>query len=126
MSSSSLPRLRGARGRRGSEVRRRDQEIGLPAILTYQGILSQNHAASANSSGSISTVNVGKTFYLTTPIYYVNGRPHIGSTLTTVCCDVLARYHHMRGEKTWFLTGTDEQAPKVFEAAEAESHHYPS
>src|SRR5215470_7805505 len=60
-----------------------------------------------------------KTVYITTPIYYVNGRPHIGSALTTICCDVLARYHRMRGEKTWFLTGTDEQAPKVFEAAEA-------
>src|SRR5437762_3719529 len=59
-----------------------------------------------------------KTYYITTPIYYVNGRPHIGSGLTTVCCDVLARYHRLRGEKTWFLTGTDEQATKVLEAAE--------
>lgn len=58
-----------------------------------------------------------KTWYITTPIYYVNGSPHVGSALTTVCCDVLARYHRMRGEKTWFLTGTDEQATKVFEAA---------
>ncbi len=59
-----------------------------------------------------------KTWYITTPIYYVNGRPHIGSGLTTLCCDVLARYHRMRGDKVWFLTGTDEQATKVFEAAE--------
>jgi len=59
-----------------------------------------------------------KIFYITTPIYYVNGRPHIGSALTTVCCDVLARYHKLRGEKTWLLTGTDEQATKVVEAAE--------
>src|SRR5258708_18844107 len=60
-----------------------------------------------------------KTYYITTPIYYVNGRPHIGSGLTTVCCDVLARYHRLRGRKTWFLTGTDEQATKVLEAAQA-------
>jgi methionyl-tRNA synthetase len=59
-----------------------------------------------------------KHWYITTPIYYVNGRPHIGSALTTVCCDVLARYHKMRGERTWLLTGTDEQATKVVEAAE--------
>src|SRR5438552_2950665 len=59
-----------------------------------------------------------KPFYITTPIYYVNGRPHIGSALTTICCDFLARYHRLRGEPTWFLSGTDEQAPKVFEAAQ--------
>jgi methionyl-tRNA synthetase len=57
-------------------------------------------------------------FYITTPIYYVNGRPHIGSATTTTCCDVLARYHRMRGRKAWFLTGTDEQATKNVEAAE--------
>ncbi len=59
-----------------------------------------------------------KKYYITTPIYYVNGSPHIGSALTTLCCDTLSRYHRMRGEKTWFLTGTDEQATKVYEAAE--------
>ena len=41
----------------------------------------------------------GKTFYITTPICYVNGRPHIGSALTTVCCDVIARYHKLRGQR---------------------------
>ena len=45
-----------------------------------------------------------KLWYITTPIYYVNGRPHIGSALTTVCCDVLARYRRMRGEQTWLLS----------------------
>src|SRR5215813_11047670 len=59
-----------------------------------------------------------KTYFITTPIYYVNGRPHIGSGLTTVCCDVLSRYHKLRGRKSWFLTGTDEQATKVLEAAQ--------
>ncbi len=60
-----------------------------------------------------------KTYYITTPIYYVNGKPHIGSALSTLCCDVLARYHGLLGRKTWFLTGTDEQATKVHEAAVA-------
>ena len=60
-----------------------------------------------------------KSYFITTPIYYVNGSPHIGSALTTVCCDVLARYHRMRGEAAWFLTGTDENATKVQEAADS-------
>src|SRR5215212_8153837 len=57
-------------------------------------------------------------YYVTTPIYYVNGLPHVGSALTTIACDVLARYHRMRGYDTWFLTGVDENATKVQEAAE--------
>ena len=56
-------------------------------------------------------------YYVTTPIYYVNGLPHVGSALTTVACDVLSRYHRQRGFDTWFLTGVDENATKVQEAA---------
>src|SRR5690242_2027960 len=59
-----------------------------------------------------------KKYYITTPIYYVNGLPHVGSALTTIACDVLARYHRLRGQETWFLTGVDENATKVQEAAE--------
>ena len=59
-----------------------------------------------------------KTFYITTPIYYVNGVPHVGSATTTLLCDALARFHRLRGDKTFFLTGTDENAPKVAAAAE--------
>lgn len=58
-------------------------------------------------------------YYITTPIYYVNGSPHIGSALTTIAADVLARYQRMRGLPTHFLTGTDENATKVVEAARA-------
>lgn len=58
-----------------------------------------------------------KPYYITTPIYYVNGLPHVGSALTTVACDVLARYQRLRGRQTWLLTGTDENATKVQEAA---------
>ena len=58
-----------------------------------------------------------KTFYITTPIYYVNGVPHVGSATTTLLCDALARYHRLRGEPTFFLTGTDEHAQKVADAA---------
>lgn len=58
-----------------------------------------------------------KTFYITSPIYYVNGVPHIGTATTTLLCDALARYHRLRGEPTFFLTGTDEHAQKVADAA---------
>jgi methionyl-tRNA synthetase len=51
-------------------------------------------------------------FYITTPIYYINAKPHIGSAYTTIAADVLARYHRMIGDKTFFLTGTDEHGEK--------------
>ncbi|MFA5203272.1 MAG: methionine--tRNA ligase [Lentisphaeria bacterium] len=56
-------------------------------------------------------------FYITTPIYYVNDRPHIGHAYTTILADVLARYHRLLDVPTWFLTGTDEHGQKVQEAA---------
>lgn len=57
-------------------------------------------------------------FYVTTPIYYVNDAPHIGHAYTTILADVMARYHRLRGEPTFFLTGTDEHGQKVQRAAE--------
>jgi methionyl-tRNA synthetase len=59
-----------------------------------------------------------KSFYITTPIYYVNASPHIGHAYTTIVADVLARYHRMIGEKTFFVTGTDEHGDKIAEAAQ--------
>ncbi|HEY6881753.1 MAG TPA: methionine--tRNA ligase, partial [Polyangiales bacterium] len=53
------------------------------------------------------------SFYVTTPIYYVNDRPHIGTAYSTIAADVLARYHRMRGEPTRFLTGVDEHGQKL-------------
>ncbi len=58
-----------------------------------------------------------KTFYITTPIYYVNDIPHIGHAYTTIAADVLARYHRLAGSKVFFLTGTDEHGQKIQEAA---------
>src|SRR5213596_2212332 len=57
-------------------------------------------------------------FYLTTPIYYVNSTPHIGHAYTTIAADALVRHHRQRGEETFFLTGTDEHASKVYRVAE--------
>ncbi|MFW5893642.1 MAG: methionine--tRNA ligase [Verrucomicrobiota bacterium] len=57
-------------------------------------------------------------FYITTPIYYVNDRPHIGHAYTTILADVLARYHRLLDEPVFFLTGTDEHGQKVQQAAD--------
>jgi len=56
-------------------------------------------------------------FYVTTPIYYVNDKPHIGHAYTTVLADVLAGYHRLLGHQTYFLTGTDEHGQKVQDSA---------
>jgi methionyl-tRNA synthetase len=60
-----------------------------------------------------------KKFYITTPIYYVNARPHIGHTYTTIVCDAIARRQRSLGADTWFLTGTDEHGQKIERSAEA-------
>jgi methionyl-tRNA synthetase len=58
-------------------------------------------------------------FYITTPIYYVNDRPHIGHVYTTTIADIVARYHRLCGDDVFFLTGTDEHAAKVVDSAAA-------
>ncbi|MFC4167089.1 methionine--tRNA ligase [Teichococcus aestuarii] len=60
-----------------------------------------------------------RSIYLTTPIYYVNDKPHIGHAYTSLAADVLARWHRMSGHDVHFLTGTDEHGQKVEKAAEA-------
>jgi len=60
-------------------------------------------------------------FYVTTPIYYVNDKPHIGHAYTTILADVLTRYHKALGEDVFFLTGLDEHGQKVQQAAEKRS-----
>ena len=57
-------------------------------------------------------------YYLTTPIYYVNHTPHIGHAYTTIAADVLVRHRRQRGDETFFLTGVDEHATKVYRAAQ--------
>src|SRR5437868_8331105 len=60
------------------------------------------------------------SFYLTTPIYYVNAQPHLGHAYTTIATDVLARHMRQRGEDVFFLTGTDEHGEPVADAARAQ------
>jgi methionyl-tRNA synthetase len=59
------------------------------------------------------------SFYVTTPIYYVNAAPHLGHAYTTIAADVLARHHRQRSEDVFFLTGTDEHGEPVADAAHA-------
>jgi methionyl-tRNA synthetase len=59
-----------------------------------------------------------RKFYITTPIYYVNSEPHIGHAYTTIAADVLARYHRLRKEEVFFLTGTDEHGAKIAKIAQ--------
>ncbi len=60
------------------------------------------------------------SFYVTTPIYYVNGEPHLGHAYSTIAADILARHHRQREEDVFFLTGTDEHGEPVAQQAEAE------
>jgi methionyl-tRNA synthetase len=64
-------------------------------------------------------VSTGRSFYITTPIYYPSDVPHIGHGYTTVAVDALARWHRQAGDDTWMLTGTDEHGQKMIRAAAA-------
>ncbi|MCG8472042.1 MAG: methionine--tRNA ligase [Desulfobacterales bacterium] len=63
-------------------------------------------------------MNQPEPFYITTPIYYVNAKPHLGHAYTTIAADVATRFHKMAGAPSFFLTGTDEHGDKIAEAAE--------
>jgi methionyl-tRNA synthetase len=58
-----------------------------------------------------------KSYYITTPIYYVNGSPHIGHAYTSIAADVMRRWNALQGHDAWMLTGTDEHGQKVYESA---------
>ncbi len=64
---------------------------------------------------------MSEPFFITTPIYYVNARPHLGHAYTTICADVINRYYQMVTEETFFLTGTDEHGDKIMRAAKQEN-----
>jgi len=64
-------------------------------------------------------MSAGDSFYITTPIFYVNDVPHIGHAYTEVAADVLARWHRQSGDDTWLLTGTDEHGQKILRTATA-------
>src|SRR3954464_10729504 len=69
----------------------------------------------------MSEIKPDNTFYITTPIYYPNGEPHLGHAYTTIAADAIARYHRLRGDDTYLLTGTDEHGIKMVKTAQAEN-----
>src|SRR5680860_45161 len=72
-----------------------------------------------NSSDNCEMEDISVKYYITTPIFYPNSSPHIGTAYTTVAADALARYHRLVGDDVYFLTGTDENAQKIVRTAEA-------
>ena len=62
-------------------------------------------------------MEIKKNFYVTTPIYYPNDILHVGHAYTTIAADILARWHRIKGDEVFFLTGTDEHGKKIEEAA---------
>src|SRR5690242_11809036 len=86
-----------------------------PSLLGRASALARRRYCSAGATLSQAPPSADErdTFYITTPIYYVNGQPHLGHAYTNVVADVLARYHRLLGKKVRFLTGTDEHGQKV-------------
>ena len=99
--------------------------LGVPRRRAYEAALrvrgeaggdSRARRAAPEGAGTLPAV---PPYYLTTPIYYVNDAPHVGTAYTTVNADALARWHRLLGDDVWFMTGTDEHGAKIVEAAEA-------
>ena len=63
-------------------------------------------------------MNNNNNFFITTPIYYASGKPHLGTAYTSIVCDVLARWNRDIGKNVFFLTGTDEHGQKIVDTAE--------
>eukprot|EP00980_Cylindrotheca_fusiformis_P000808 scaffold197_cov129-Cylindrotheca_fusiformis.AAC.5 len=74
--------------------------------------------SSETTSPGVDENDSGRPFQITTPIYYVNDKPHIGHAYTSTACDVIARFMRLSGRDVFFLTGTDEHGQKVEQSAE--------
>src|SRR5450759_5451340 len=92
-------------------------------MINREGGRSGTRVRRALSGASSSLATCGRLafvdYYITTPIYYVNGEPHLGHAYTTIVADILARYHRQKGDDVFFLTGVDEHGNKVAQAAAA-------
>src|SRR6185437_14492388 len=95
-------------------------EIDAPTCTTYDERLpSSSRCLLSSAPKTLVSMEQGAKFYITTPIYYVNARPHVGHAYTTIVCDVIARRQRMLGADTFFLTGTDEHGQKIERSASA-------
>src|SRR5262245_31068485 len=102
-------------GGRGGGLSRRDRGRGAAVRHHLGGALA--HHLCPRSAGAQERGVSDPVFYLTTPIYYINARPHLGHAYTTIIADAMARYRRLRGDRVWFLTGTDEHGDKIAQAA---------
>src|SRR5689334_5389763 len=93
--------------------------IGLPRSCTMEETGLASSAVSRRSYLDSQGESMANAFYVTTPIYYVNAEPHLGSAYTTLIADMLARYHRLFGDDTYFLTGTDEHGDRIAQIAAA-------
>ena len=112
---------RGARGRARAQAGASPSSIAggfwrREAVLKFRSY----SFASPKDPPPASTLLRPMSFYITTPIYYVNAAPHLGHAYSTIACDVMARHMRQRGEDVFFLTGTDEHGEPVALAAERE------
>ncbi len=89
----------------------------MPTLDDNRLLLSAFDDEATNPRAKFADIQTTPMFYITTPIYYVNDRPHIGHIYTTTIADTLARFQRFRGEDTFFLTGTDEHGLKVEKSA---------
>jgi methionyl-tRNA synthetase len=85
----------------------------LPIAPKFSSVRERNAPSMTESASN------QNRFYLTTPIYYVNARPHLGHAYSTIVCDAIARRKRALGIETWFLTGTDEHGQKIERSAKA-------
>jgi methionyl-tRNA synthetase len=83
-------------------------------------LLARTRLSAAKGAGGAPVGFGAVSFYVTTPIYYVNAAPHLGHAYTTIAADIMARHMRQRGEEVFFLTGTDEHGEPVVQAAERE------
>jgi len=90
-------------------------ETALEIDLELEDDLSQTEPEVEPQVGAVGR----STFYATTPIFYVNAAPHMGHAYTTILVDVVTRFHRLKGDDTFFLTGTDEHGENIQKAAEA-------
>jgi len=86
--------------------------------LLLDSRLTTGKELNLNAPPMTSTAPSSARYYLTTPIYYVNARPHLGHAYSTIVCDAIARRKRALGIDTWFLTGTDEHGQKIERSAE--------
>ncbi|XP_042382866.1 methionine--tRNA ligase, chloroplastic/mitochondrial-like [Zingiber officinale] len=90
-----------------------------PSSLVSTSVRCYNRPQSEVVSGELKTSGKEENFVLTTPLYYVNAPPHMGSAYTTIAADAIARFQRLLGKRVVFITGTDEHGEKIAAAAEA-------